>query len=94
MFPSVPARALAPRLRQGTLWAVLFWPSFVHGNGSTCKLFAMQGGDRRLTFCVVTHGHKGKAARSAGLSIGDDARLPDCSKLFEDIPKISFGRIE
>jgi hypothetical protein len=54
----------------------------------------MQGGDSRLTFCVVTHGHKREAARSTGLSIGYNARLPDRSKLFEDIPKISFGRIE
>ena len=54
----------------------------------------MQGGDSRLTFCVVTHGDKRKAPRSASFSIGYDARLPDCSELFEDIPKISFGRIE
>jgi hypothetical protein len=85
---------LAPGWRNGSPWPFLFRASFVHGNGPPRELFTMQSCDRRPTFCIVAHGHKRETARTAGLSIVDDTDLSYSAKLFENILKISFGRIE
>jgi hypothetical protein len=45
-------------------------------------------------FCVVAHGHEREAPRTAGLTVVYDPDLSDCAKLFENILKISFGRIK
>ena len=85
---------LAPRLRNGSPWPFLFRASFVHGNGPARELFTMQSCDRCPTFYIVAHGHKRETARTAGLSIVDDTDLSYSAKLFENILKISFGRVE
>jgi hypothetical protein len=54
----------------------------------------MQSCGRCPTFCIVAHGHKREAARTAGLSIVYDTDLSYSAKLFENVLKISFGRVE
>ena len=95
MFSQRPAEPpLTPGLRKGLSWTFLFRTSFVHRNGPAGKLFTVQSTDRRPTFCVVAHGHERETARTPGFSIIDDSSFPNSAKLFKDIAKISFGRIE
>jgi len=54
----------------------------------------MESRNRGPTFCIVAHGHKREPARTAGFSIVYDTDLSYSAKLFENILKISFGRIE
>jgi hypothetical protein len=54
----------------------------------------MESRYRGPTFCIVAHGHKRETARTAGLSIVYDTDLSYSAKLFENILKVSFGRIE
>jgi hypothetical protein len=54
----------------------------------------MQRGRGGPTFCVVAHGDKREAPRPAGLSVIYHPDFSDGAKLFENILKVSFGRIK
>src|ERR1700751_4900918 len=87
--PHVSASPLA-----GCTQKCSFRTRLVHRNGPACELLAVQGGHGSFAFRVVAHGHKRESSRLAGISIVYDASLFDGAKLFEDILKIGFGRIE
>jgi len=81
--------------RTGELARPLFASAgFIHGQGASLDLFAVQGVDGGSGRGGVAHRHKREAAGAAGNAIVDERHFRDGAVLFEKILKIVFSRIE
>jgi hypothetical protein len=63
-------------------------PGFVHSQGASVVLGAIDAGDRRLSFSVASHFHKAKALASASIAIIDHFSALHSPKLGKQLVQI------
>lgn len=89
--PAAPAAAATTTSSSAALFAR---PSFIDGKGAAFHVFAGHALDSRLRAFGRGHGHKGKAARAAGRTVGHEIDLIHRAEWDEKILQIVFGDIE
>src|SRR5581483_1092793 len=56
-------------------WPISFGSSFIHAQGATAQLRAVEGRNRFFRFAGIRHLDKSKAACAPGIAIGDDVYI-------------------
>lgn len=68
------AMATAPPAETTATASAGLRPGFVHGNGATVQLFAIEGGNCRLRFRITAHFDKTETLGAARVAVDDDLR--------------------
>src|ERR1022692_4174203 len=71
-------------------WSIRLWFCFVDLQCSAAQFRAIQGSDRLVGFCRIGHFHKGKAPRTAGFTVRNDADLLDCAMRLKHAAQLGF----
>src|SRR5215831_1642952 len=87
ILPSAATTAAEPA-------ALVLRTSFVHVDRATAQVLPVQGFDGLLSFAAVAHLHKTKAARAAGLAVGDHRHALDAAIRCKERLQIRFSSAE